>query len=258
MLDESMALDWLFEWPARAIWPSGRGSWSRPARRPLQARVLLALGRSLHRFNQDQEAVELLREAAALAEAIGDAGYEVQVTADLLLGFVLPFLGRLDEAEERLREVEPPVRGEGRRAAPGRDVEQPVLPLDRAQRSGALHGGQRARARLAARRMGNANVERIANLNSAYFLYWRGELEAAEPFARRMIEIDERYFRQGGFRPDGAGAAGPHPLGPGRTEARRQLVEEVRAPPGGRARRRAERPAAAAQRRDAARHDRPR
>ena len=51
----------------RATWPSGRASWpARPERRPaLQARVLLALGRSLHRFNQDREAAELLRQAAA-------------------------------------------------------------------------------------------------------------------------------------------------------------------------------------------------
>ena len=107
LLDEAMALDWLMEWRrsrdlaerARTLVPAG----APPA---LEARVLLALGRSLQRFNQDEESVELLREAARLAEEAGDEGYEVQVVAGLMLGFVLPFLGIMDEAEERLRIVE--------------------------------------------------------------------------------------------------------------------------------------------------------
>ena len=55
-----------------------------------------------------------------------------------------------------------------------------------------------------ARRMGNASLERMGNFNAAYYLYWRGDLDPALPFVRRAIEIDEHYFRQGGFRPDGA------------------------------------------------------
>src|SRR5688500_19903724 len=54
------------------------------------------------------------------------------------------------------------------------------------------------------RRLRAASLERNATLNSAYFLYWRAEFAAAEPYVRRLIEIDTRYFRQGGFRPDGA------------------------------------------------------
>ena len=204
MLDESMALDWLFEWQrsrdlaeARARSGAGRAD---PA---LQARVQLALGRSLHRFNRDREAAVVLRQAAALAEAAGDQGYEVLVAADLLLGFLLPFIGHARRGRGAPGAGRAAVPSQGRRAAPGGHVEQPVVPVGGARRPAALHGGQES-VLAYARRMGNVNLERNASQNRAYYLYWRGEYDEALPPARRWIEIDERYFRQGGFRPEGA------------------------------------------------------
>ena len=52
--------------------------------------------------------------------------------------------------------------------------------------------------------MGNPNFERNVNVNTAYYLHWRGEDSAAMPFVRRWIELDEHHFRQGGYCPDGA------------------------------------------------------
>jgi hypothetical protein len=80
-----------------------------------------------------------------------------------------------------------------------------------------------------ARRMGNVGLERNGNVNSAYFLYWRAEFEAAIPFVRRAIETDERYYRQGGFRPDGAVLLARILWGAGRQDEARELVEDVRA-----------------------------
>ena len=52
---------------------------------------------------------------------------------------------------------------------------------------------------------GNVNISNdSANLNSANYLYWRGELDAALPFARRLVEMEERYLQQEGLRSEGA------------------------------------------------------
>ncbi len=229
MLDESMALDWAFEWHrSRDLACLAQELVRGLEAPPLQARVLLAVGRSFHRFNQDQEAIDLLRQAEKLGEESGDDGYEVQVTAGLLLGFLLPFLGRLDEAQEQLDKVE------GLASAKGDELHlaamwnnRSCLAIARNDRERFMEDNRRVSSY--ARRMGNVNLERNANLNSAYYLYWRAEHAAAEPFARRMIEIDAQYFRQGGFRPDGAVLLARILWGQGDAPGAAKLVAEVRA-----------------------------
>jgi hypothetical protein len=202
MLDESMALDWLLEWHrSRELAEGARVLVGNRAPAVLAARLVLALGRSCHRFNQDREAAELLREAARLAEDIGDEAYEVRVTANMLLGFLLPFLGLLDEAEERLDRTSALCREKGDELhQAGIWNNRSCLWIARNDRDRFMQDNERVLE--FARRMGNAHLERGALFNSAYFLYWRGECEAAAPFARRAWEIDERQFWQGGYRPD--------------------------------------------------------
>ncbi len=202
MLDESMALDWLLEWHrSRELAEGAREIAKNGAPAVLEARVTLALGRSFHRFNQDREAAELLREAARLAEAIGDEAYEVRVTANMLLGFLLPFLGLLDEAEERLDRTSALCQEKGDELhQAGIWNNRSCLWIARNDRGRFMLDNERVLE--FARRMGNAHLERGALFNSAYFLYWRGECEAAALFARRAWEIDERQFWQGGYRPD--------------------------------------------------------
>jgi tetratricopeptide (TPR) repeat protein len=230
MLDESMAYDWLFEYRrSRELSERARDLVSTVRDTPvppvLQARVLLALGRSFQRFNQDQEAAGVLRDAARIAESAGDEGYEVQVTAGLLLGFLLPFLGLLDEAEERLRKVEVLCEQKGDELHLGSLWNnRSCLWIARNDRERFMVDS--AQTLVSARRMGNANLERHANLNSAYFLYWRGELEDALPYARRLFEI-ERYFWQGGSRPDAAVLLARILWRKGEEGEARRLVEEV-------------------------------
>ena len=78
-----------------------------------------------------------------------------------------------------------------------------------------------------ARRMGHASLAHQANLNKSIFLYWRGEFDAALLVARQLIEIDERYFHQGGFRPDGAVLEARILWGKGAEAEARQVVDEV-------------------------------
>jgi serine/threonine protein kinase/tetratricopeptide (TPR) repeat protein len=227
MLDESMALDWLLEWRrSRELAEQARDLVAGLHQPALWARAVLAVGRSLHRFNHDEEAAGLLREAAELAVGLGDEGYEVELTAQIMLGFVLPFIGRLDEAEERL------ARASLLSEAKGDELHlaavwnnRSCLWIARNDRERFIRDNDRVLA--FSRRMGNANLERGASLNAAYYLYWRGEFAAAEPLARRAIEIDEHYFRQGGFRPDGAVLLARILWGEGDPLRARKLVEEV-------------------------------
>jgi len=227
MLDESMALDWLFEWHrSRELAEKARdlvGDLHQPT---LWARALLAVGRSLHRFNRDEEGAVLMREAAELAVKLGDEGYEVELSAQLMLGFLLPFLGRLDEAEERLARASWLAESKGDEIHLGAVWNnRSCLWIARNDRERFIQDNERVLA--FSRRMGNANLERHAALNAAYFFYWRGECAAADPLARRAIEIDERYFRQGGFRPDCAVLLARILWSEGEHVAARELVEEV-------------------------------
>jgi hypothetical protein len=119
----------------------------------------------------------------------------------MLLGFLLPFLGLLDEAEERLDRTSALCQNKGDELhLAGIWNNRSCLWIAKNDRSRFMQDNERVLE--FARRMGNAHLERGALFNSAYFLYWRGECEAAAPFAKRAWEIDERQFWQGGYRPD--------------------------------------------------------
>jgi hypothetical protein len=227
MLDESMALDWLLEWHrSRELAEGAKKLLGGGAPPVLEARLTLALGRSYHRFNQDREAAELLREAARLAETIGDEAYEVRVTANMLLGFLLPFLGLLDEAEERLDRTSALCQNKGDELhLAGIWNNRSCLWIAKNDRSRFMQDNERVLE--FARRMGNAHLERGALFNSAYFLYWRGECEAAAPFARRAWEIDERQFWQGGYRPDAPVLLARILWGAGDVAGAKKLAREV-------------------------------
>ncbi len=228
MLDESMALDWVFDWRrSRDLAERARELVERAQSPVLEARLLLALGRSLHRFNQDREAVPMLRQAFTLAESIGDPGYEVEVTAGLLLGFILPLLGLLDEAEQRLDQVGRSCESKGDELHLAAMLgNRACLWLARNDRARFMADTQRVLDY--ARRMGSVSIERFANINSASFLLWRGEYDAAEPFARRIVEIDARYFQQSGYRPDAPALLARILWWQGEEAAAARLVDEVR------------------------------
>src|SRR4029079_12969695 len=65
----------------------------------LKASLLVGQGRAVHRFSDNVSAIDKLRQAIALAEPLGDAGYEMRVIALLLLVALLPFPGHVEEAE---------------------------------------------------------------------------------------------------------------------------------------------------------------
>src|SRR6185436_1275600 len=229
LLDEAMARDWLFDYRrSRELADQARALVGPGAPAALEARVLLAVGRSLHRFNQDREAAPVLRQALEMAAALGDEGYEVEVAAGDMLGFLLPFIGLPGEAEQRLaRTIE-------LATAKGDDLHLVGAWNNRACLWIALNDRARfledlERTLTHARRMDNANLEWHCNLNSAYFFYWRGEHAEALPFVQRMIEVEETRYREQGFRPESKVLLARILWGLGETAEARALVEELRA-----------------------------
>jgi hypothetical protein len=96
-----------------------------------------------------------------LAEAIGDEAYEVRVTANMLLGFLLPFLGLLDEAEERLDRTSELCREKGDELhLAGLWNNRSCLWIARNDRERFMRDNERVLE--FARRMGNAHLERGA------------------------------------------------------------------------------------------------
>jgi tetratricopeptide (TPR) repeat protein len=228
LLDESMAHDWLFEYRTSRDLAERARTLVPAAPSLLEARILLALGRSLNRFNQDREAAPVLRQAMATGEVLGDSGYEVAVTAGLLLGFMLPFIGLPDEAEQRLaRTIELCTsKGDELHLAAAWN-NRSCLWIARNDRPRFMEDMERTRAY--AHRMGNGFLERDAMFNAAYFLHWRGEFAAALPFVRGSITMEETHFREKGFRPESKVLMARILRGLGEVAEARALVEEVRA-----------------------------
>jgi eukaryotic-like serine/threonine-protein kinase len=202
LLDAAMALDWLEEWR------ESREATARAAELVtdddpplLRARLLQALGRSANRFNQDLEGIRYYEQAIAVAEPLGDEGYEVVVTSLLLLGFVLPFVGRADDAAVCLE------RALALCQSKADELHLGAVFNNRSCLWIALNDQRRAlddmdRARAYSRRLGISNLERMVELNLGIYLYWLGELDAAAPHVERLIELDHRRMRSG-VRPDG-------------------------------------------------------
>ena len=192
LLDEATVLDWLSEYKssearveqARALAPSV----SSPE---LEARLLLGIGRSLHRFSREEEAAGVLEAAAAAAAALGDDGYETQVIARLMLGFIYPGLGRLDDAKRAI----------DRTIALAEEHADTLHLAPAMNNRGLLWAclGDRAamiadlgRERALARALGQAELELHAEYNLGEYLYLMDDLDAAEPHVRRALEIDRR------------------------------------------------------------------
>ncbi|WP_437331420.1 protein kinase domain-containing protein [Sorangium sp. So ce394] len=194
LLEEATALDWLEDFPASAAAAAraaelcaGLGD----AR--LDARCLLASGRSDCRGQRVDDGIPKLERAARGALALGD--HEAHVIARLLLVGALSVAGRLDEAERHGEAVALACLRAG-------DVfhlctayiNRLFMSVKRRDESRALED-QREAVRLA-RELGHAQLERMATLNLSELRYWMGALDEALPLARRCLDLQRRYVNQ--------------------------------------------------------------
>jgi tetratricopeptide (TPR) repeat protein len=192
LLDEATALDWMGEYKSselRAV--LAKSLVPTPATPALEARVLLAVGRSAHRFNRDEEAAAMLERAAEQAERLGAEAYETLVIALLLLGFIHRGRGNLDAARRALDRQIALCEAHGDALHLGGAFN------NRALLWACLGDKERMAADLErciglARALGQDALEFIGEFNFGEHLYLMDDAAAAAPHVRRAVELDRR------------------------------------------------------------------
>ncbi|MDC0676723.1 protein kinase domain-containing protein [Sorangium atrum] len=194
LLEEATALDWLEDFPASAAIAAraaelcaGLGD----AR--LDARCLLAGGRSDCRDQRVDEGIPKLERAARGALAVGD--HETHVIARLVLVASLSVARRLDEAERHAEAVVEACLRAGDAFHLCTAYINRVFMWVKRREEGRAVADQREAVRLA-RELGHAQLERWATLNLAELRYWLGAPDEALPLARRSLELQRRYFNK--------------------------------------------------------------
>jgi tetratricopeptide (TPR) repeat protein len=190
----------------------------------LDARCLLAAGRSAYRTERVAESIIQVEEAGRRALALGD--HEGHVIALLILVGAFTMLGRLDEAEARSEEVILACERAGDAfhlcAA---YINRVFLWVKRHAHDRALVD-QRRSVELA-RELGHARLERMATFNLAELLYWSGSLEEALPLAFRCRDLQQRFFSQRPSPGEALLLARIHLARGDEDEAARQLAQVV-------------------------------
>jgi len=192
LLDEATALDWMADYGgSRARFHDAAALARLPA--PAQrARLELGRGRSLMRAGQWAEAASSLATAAALAGESGDEGYETLAASLLLLGVVLPQLGRAAEAEGALQRASELARARGDDLhLSAASMNERNLHVARGDLGAALRS-QEEGVRLG-RELGLAGQEFYGEYNMAELLYQAGDPPGAEVHLRRALEIEARH-----------------------------------------------------------------
>lgn len=191
LLEEATALDWVadYEASARRV-DEARATAARSSCPRLAARLLVAEGRTRLRQAQVAEAIALLEEGAARAEALGD--HESRVIALVLLTVELAHAGRGAEAERRAEEAI-------RLCERVQDLPHLCIAymnrvvLWTLKKSLSLAADDLRRAISLAQEIGNPWLERVATYNVAELLYWSDQREEALALARRARTLEERF-----------------------------------------------------------------
>ncbi|WP_437679143.1 serine/threonine-protein kinase [Sorangium sp. So ce131] len=227
LLDESTALDWMDDYgrskrrveEARAL---ARGELPPP----VSARLSMAVARSLHRESREEEAAREFERAAAQAEGLGDEGYETLVVSLLLLGFIYPGLGKLNEAgaalDRAIRMCEE--RGDLLHLGPainGRALLRACL----GDSPGMVSDLRRLLA--IARELGLGMLELVGEFNLGEYLYLMGDLPAAAPHVERAMSL-ERQQRGEDARPVVQLLLARLLLYRGEEERAREIIEAIR------------------------------
>jgi serine/threonine protein kinase/tetratricopeptide (TPR) repeat protein len=101
LLEESLVLDWLKDWTRAGQLVERAGELSVGLEDLLlRAKLIFARGRTLHRAEKTAAACTCFEESAALAESLGDDGYETHVLSLGLAGWAYSLSGRIAEAEK--------------------------------------------------------------------------------------------------------------------------------------------------------------
>ena len=223
LLDEATTLDWMNDYARseeRVIAAETLARERGLASPAIEASLLLGLGRSRHRYSRADEAAPLIELAAELALHLGDDGYETRVIALLMLGFINQGTGRLDDAARVLDEaVALSEAHEDRVHLFAAINNRSMLRACLGDKAGMVAGFTRALA--LARELGQPMLEIICHYNLGEILFQMDDLDAAEPYVARAIQLEHARV--------GAEARAEVTLLDARVRLHRGRVEEARA-----------------------------
>jgi tetratricopeptide (TPR) repeat protein len=192
LLDQAEVLDWMGDIgrsssivdEATALTQGVQADW-------LAARLTMARGRVLHRRGQAQESIEILKEAAAMAERMGEDGYETFVIALALAAPDCVNLGRIEEAEQMMTRAVAACEQHGDYHHLSAALNNRIfIWLSRTQMDKAIE--DLARVLEISREMGFPQTELHTHNNLAECLFFKGEFDSALKHTLRAIEIGER------------------------------------------------------------------
>jgi tetratricopeptide (TPR) repeat protein len=193
LLEQATALDWMNDYARSAERVAAAEALvQRGTSALVTTRLELARGRTLYRAARFPEAVAALEAAAALAMPLGDDGYETLVVAHLLLGALLPNLGRPEQAEEVLSRAQEIAAARGDVLHLGAVFNnRRNLWIARGDADGALQD-LRAFLRIG-RDLGMVGTEYVALFNLGELHYQLNELDPATSYVARAVEIERRH-----------------------------------------------------------------
>ncbi len=194
LLDESLVLDWLNDWPRAARLVDEAQVLARETSTPLiEARLLYGHGRTLHRADKADQACVFFEKGAAMAESLGAEGYETYILCLGLAGWEYSMLRRFDDAEAAFSRLIALTEERG-------DVLNLTMGLtNRSILSLLSHKTERLiqdfrRLIVVAREVGFPIVECMAQKDLGEVQYLLGQLEEAEAQVRRAIGVNRQVF----------------------------------------------------------------
>ncbi|WP_232537156.1 serine/threonine-protein kinase PknK [Cystobacter fuscus] len=195
LLDEATALDWTNDYARSAERVEQAVSLALVARLDtplLQVRMLLGMGRVHFRQGLWKRARLLLEAAATQGHRLGDSGYESRIISLLLLGFILPNLGRIDDAQRVLEECIAACTERGDKLHLGSAINnRRNLWVARGELARALEDQEHFK-RLG-RELGMVGWEYFAEYNQGELHYQAGNVRAAEPHIARAVELERAH-----------------------------------------------------------------
>lgn len=186
------ALDWMSDFAgARTHIEAARALYDATPVPQLAATLAFNEGRLAGRFDNFAVATQKLREALALIDQAPEGQEETRIEALVLLLYMLPLEGRLDEAEALLAELRARCAAVGDRFHEGAALlNTRTLWLERGDLERGVASQQEA-ARIG-RELGEQLLEYAAGCNVAELLLLSGETARAVEAARAAIELEAR------------------------------------------------------------------
>jgi len=195
LLDEATALDWTNDYvrsEERVLEAMAIATFALLDSPSLQVRLQLGMGRAQLRQGQWEQARTLLVAAAELARSQGDSGYESLIISLLLLGLILPNLGRIDEAQRVLEDCIAACTERGDRLHLGSAINnRRNLWVARNDLPRALEDQEHFK-RLGSE-LGMTGWEYFAEINLGELYFQAGDTGAAAPHVARAVELERDH-----------------------------------------------------------------